>query len=206
MTVEGGRPIDWLRAITDRGVDVLLVPEGRSLTAAAAASPAGLRFSADPDHAEEEDSHAKLALHAADRLISECWVYSPFGRVSGGDVSVRFNPGGAGKEKDLVSWVRNDPIRAPLLRAVPACTVSARLHHFDRCTPPHSATHAFTDATAHSSCTALQVDAIFHSSESSEGDEPSPELQAALDEANAAGGVLEQTFRRAPLEEALQLL
>jgi hypothetical protein len=123
VTVEGGRPIDWLRAITDRGVDVLLVPEGRSLTAAAAASPAGLRFSADPDHAEEEDSHAKLALHAADRLISECWVYSPFGRVSGGDVSVRFNPGGAGKEKDLVSWVRNDPIRAPLLRAVPACTI-----------------------------------------------------------------------------------
>ena len=50
------------------------------------------------------------------------------------------------------------------------------------------------------------MDAIFHSSESSEGDEPSPELQAALDEANAAGGVLEQTFRRVPLEEALQLL
>ena len=50
------------------------------------------------------------------------------------------------------------------------------------------------------------MDAIFHGGESSEGDEPSPELAAALEEAEAKGGVLEQTFRRAALEEALQLL
>eukprot|EP01044_Picomonas_judraskeda_P006283 COSAG03_NODE_620_length_6673_cov_121.542440_7_plen_67_part_00 len=51
-----------------------------------------------------------------------------------------------------------------------------------------------------------QIDAVFHSSESREEDEPSIELQATLDEAKAAGGVLEQTYRRAPLEEALRLL
>ena len=50
------------------------------------------------------------------------------------------------------------------------------------------------------------MDAIFHSGESSEGDEPAPELAAALEAAAARGGVLEQTFRRAALEEALQLL
>ena len=51
-----------------------------------------------------------------------------------------------------------------------------------------------------------QIDAVFHSSESREEDEPSVELQATLDEAKAAGGVLEQTYRRASLEEALRLL
>jgi hypothetical protein len=52
----------------------------------------------------------------------------------------------------------------------------------------------------------MQIDAIFHSDESSEEDEPSKALQAMLNEASAFGGVVEQTYRRAPLKEALQLL
>lgn len=106
VTVEGHKPIDWLRAITDRGVDILLVPDSSSVEGTGATDPAGALFSSGPNRAVEDDPHVKLALHAAQRLIRECWIYSPSGHVPGGDVSVRFSPGGAGAEKDLVGWVR----------------------------------------------------------------------------------------------------
>lgn len=102
VVVESDKPIDWLRAITDRGVDILLVPDRSSVDDVGETGPSAL-FSSNSD----DDPHVKLALHAAQRLIRECWVYSPSGRVRGGDVSVRFSPGGAGAEKDLVGWVRS---------------------------------------------------------------------------------------------------
>ena len=102
VVVEGDKPLDWLRAITDRGVDILLVPDRSPVDDDSETSPGDALFSPN----SEDDPHVKLALHAAQRLIRECWVYSPSGRVHGGDVSVRFSPGGAGAEKDLVGWVR----------------------------------------------------------------------------------------------------
>ena len=106
VTVDGGSPIDWLRAITDRGVDILLVPDRSSAKVGRSDSTGALFNLSDPDQMVD-DPHVKLALHAATRLIRECWVYSPCGRVSGGDVTVTFDPDGAGAEKDLVGWVRS---------------------------------------------------------------------------------------------------
>lgn len=95
VSVEGDKPIDWLRAVTDRGVDVLLVPEGRGGGGGGPDDDWTLRFNSTSGE-PEQDAHAKLALHSASRLISDCWVYSPSGHVScGAEVTVAFDPRGA---------------------------------------------------------------------------------------------------------------
>ena len=93
VTVGGDRPIDWLRAITDRGVEVLLVPEQRGDPTPPTA--ADLRFNSIDENDDETDSYAKVALHSARRNISECWVYSPDGTTTDGDVCVRYHGEGA---------------------------------------------------------------------------------------------------------------
>ena len=63
------QPIDWLRAVTDRGVDILLVPERPSLQKVGGTARAGALLSSGDDPTRGGDSHVKLALHAARRRI-----------------------------------------------------------------------------------------------------------------------------------------
>ena len=56
---------------------------------------ADLRFNSIDENDDETDSYAKVALHSAQRNISECWVYSPDGTTTDGDVCVRYHGEGA---------------------------------------------------------------------------------------------------------------
>ena len=102
--------MDWLRAITDRGVQVLLVPEdARPVPDSSSAAVFHDATSAAHNLLEEADGLSRLALHSAWRAINSCFAYSSSGRVANSTVSVRFDPPGGsrcdGNRCDLIGWM-----------------------------------------------------------------------------------------------------
>jgi len=73
--VVGNDPIDRLNAITDRGTNILLVPEGHPST----------------------HEYQRQQLAAATRLVDTCYLYSPSGSVADPDLIIRSQPSPFGK-------------------------------------------------------------------------------------------------------------
>ena len=163
VAVDGGRPVDWLRAVTDHGINVLLVADD---TAPVLPPPTGDYSSPDSaDHrldVDPSDPYARIALHSAKRTIRHCWAYSSEGHATDGDVFIAFDPHGnpdsggveGGGDLDLASWI--------------------------------------------------------HTVFTAEREEPLPlpsQLARTIETARRGrGGVIEQSYRRLPLEEALTML
>jgi hypothetical protein len=80
----GPEVIDLLRAATDRGVNVLLVPDGALMG----------NFSPQTDRLDE------LALHSARRNIRTCYAYSFDGQVRDADITITCYA------KPLVDWMK----------------------------------------------------------------------------------------------------
>jgi hypothetical protein len=185
VVVEGdGRPIDWLRAITDRAVDVLLVAD--DVTPAADRRRRRRLSSRDGS----SDNFSRLALHSAGRVIRQCWAYSSQGHARRADVVVRYDPRGA---------------------LLPNSSSPSSPDSGDGCGggPDDAAAGAALDPD-------LDLASWMRTVFEAEREVPLPlpgsgsgcrgGLEAAIGAAAPRGGVIEQSYRRLPLEEALAML